>query len=527
MSDFALNRFYSYAEVEQLLFALRDAHPDICTLEALAKTNEGRTIWGVTLAANCTEEDTPDMRPAFYVQGGLHAEEGMGITGSLALLHAMTENPEYRKQLETVTVYILPCINPDGSNACVTTGVAVRSMLERLPEDTPNALIPQDLDGDGKVLTMRWEDPTGLWKADPECGDLLVQRVPGDTEGPFYHVCTEGMFQNYDGSGNIHNMRNLDMNRMFAGDWKDTPNGGDYPGRHVEPRTVMEFLLTHPNIFAAFDIHCGTRALIFDLPGNQADATVMRKVMRLGKEITGIDPVSEGNYGRGQDAKATVLPGVFRGYMQDTFGLIGATVELGNGWNSVGLTSREIWDAPDGIMVKEFLSRIIALHDAHGSKIAAPWVKYNHPQLGEVEIGGHIQGNAYFMLADDMLEILPKVTVFLREMMLWHPKLELVNVKADALGSDVVRVRADVINTGKLGTTVLKGATGFHARYPLRLQISGAEEVLSRGNVKEFPGLDALESQKAEWFVRAKAGTTLTVTATHPKGGVAKVNITV
>ena len=33
MSDFALNRFYSYAEVEQLLFALRDAHPDICTLE--------------------------------------------------------------------------------------------------------------------------------------------------------------------------------------------------------------------------------------------------------------------------------------------------------------------------------------------------------------------------------------------------------------------------------------------------------------------------------------------------------------
>ena len=213
--------------------------------------------------------------------------------------------------------------------------------------------------------------------------------------------------------------------------------------------------------------------------------------------------------------------------MQDTFGLIGATVELGNGWNSVGLTSREIWDAPDGIMVKEFLSRIIALHDAHGSKIAAPWVKYNHPQLGEVEIGGHIQGNAYFMLADDMLEILPKVTVFLREMMLWHPKLELVNVKADALGSDVVRVRADVINTGKLGTTVLKGATGFHARYPLRLQISGAEEVLSRGNVKEFPGLDALESQKAEWFVRAKAGTTLTVTATHPKGGVAKVNITV
>lgn len=526
MSEFAYNRFYSYKEVEELLFAVRDAHPDICSLEALATTNEGRTIWGVTLAANCTEEDTPAKRPAFYVQGGLHAEEGMGITGSLALLYAMVENPEYRKQLETVTVYILPCINPDGSNACVTTGVTVRSMLERLPADTPNALIPQDLNGDGKVLQMRWEDPTGLWKMDPECGDLLVQRVPGDTEGPFYHVCTEGMIDNYDG-GSIKGMRNLDVNRMFAGEWKDTANGGDYPGRHVEPRTVMEFLLTHPNIFAAFDIHCGTRALIFDMPANQQDANIMRKMMRVGKEITGIDPVSEANYGRAEGAKATVLPGVFRGYMQDTFGLVGATIELGNGWNSIGMTAKEIWDAPDGIMVREFLNKIIALHDAHGSKIAAPWVKYNHPQLGEVEIGGHIQGNAYFMIADDMLEILPKVTAFLHEMMNWHPKLELVNVKADALGGDVVRVRADVINTGMLGTTVLKGATGYHARYPMRLYLTGAEEILSQGGVKEFGGLDVLESQKLEWFVRAKPGAELTVTAAHPKAGVAKITVTV
>ena len=249
--------------------------------------------------------------------------------------------------------------------------------------------------------------------------------------------------------------------------------------------------------------------------------------MRVGKEITGIDPVSEANYGRAEGAKATVLPGVFRGYMQDTFGLVGATVELGNGWNSIGMTAKEIWDAPDGIMVREFLNKIIALHDAHGSKIAAPWVKYNHPQLGEVEIGGHIQGNAYFMIADDMQEILPKVTAFLREMMRWHPKLELVNVKADALGGDVVRVRADVINTGKLGTTVLKGATGYHARYPMRLYLTGAEEILSQGGVKEFGGLDTLESQKLEWFVRAKPGTDLTVTATHPKAGVAKVTVTI
>ena len=112
-------------------------------------------------------------------------------------------------------------------------------------------------------------------------------------------------------------------------------------------------------------------------------------------------------------------------------------------------------------------------------------------------------------------------------MMQWHPRLELVNVKAETMSGDVVRVRADVINTGKLGTTVLKGATGYHAQYPLRLYISGAEEILNRDGIKEFGGLDALESQKLEWFVRAKPGTELTITATHPKGGVAKANVTV
>ena len=116
MDQFVYNRYYAYEDIEQMLFALRDAHPEACALEALAKTEEGRTIWGVTLATNCTPEDTPDKRPAFYVQGGLHAEEGMGITASLALMYTMLENPEAKKQLDTVTVYILPCINPDGSN---------------------------------------------------------------------------------------------------------------------------------------------------------------------------------------------------------------------------------------------------------------------------------------------------------------------------------------------------------------------------------------------------------------------------
>lgn len=520
------DHFYTYEELQELLLAAQEAHPELCKLTALEKTPGGRTIWSATLSTAPTAEEA-SQRPAFYVQGGLHAEEGMGITASLAFLYTMLEQESARKLLETVTVYITPCINPDGCNTCVTTGMDIRSMVEKLPDGTPNALIAQDLDGDGKILTMRWEDPTGEWKMAPGCGNLMVLRQPGDTEGPFYHVCTEGLVANYNGSGPVKPMRRLDMNRQFAGNWKDTNEGGDYPGRHVETRAVMEFLLSHPNIFACFDIHCGTRALIVDMTSNPSDNQALREMMALCKEITGIEPVAESNYGRALDAAPTVLPGVFRGYAQDTFGLLGATVELGNGWNSAGYSAKEVFEAPKGIMCEEMIAKIMALHEKHDSQIAAPWVPYDHPQLGKVEIGGHIHGNAYFMLAQDMLELIPKVTLFLQQIMQWHPRLDLVNVKAEPMGGDVVRVRADVINTGKLSTTVLKSAAGFHARYPVYLTVSGGEEMLSGIAKPQFAGLDPLEYQRVEWFVRAKPGTELTVTASHPKAGETSVQVTV
>ena len=527
MKEFSYNRYFNYQEMEAFLHEMHQAHPDLCRLEALAKTNGGRTIWGVTLAANCTETDTPEMRPAFYVQAGTHAEENNGVTGALALLFEMLEKPEYRKLLETVTVYITPCINPDGCDDCLTKYMRIRSAWEQQPEGTPNALKLCDIDGDGRILQMRWEDPTGRWKAPADCGGLLVERLPGDTEGPFYNTCFEGVFENYDATAQVNDMRRVDMNRNYPCGWLDLHHSGDYPGKYTETRTVMEFLLSHPNIFAAFDLHAGSRALILSYSDNPNDVAIMQKIMAVSKKITGLECVRSGYYGVKEGEKHDPLPGCFDPYVYHSFGVINGTVELGYGWDSAGFSLDEIWNAPDGTMVQSMVSKIVEVHQKQGSQLAAPWVKYNHPQLGEVEIGGRLWGNSGMLLASDMIEVLPKVTAFMREIMQWHPSLELVNVQSDAVGGDVVRIRADVINTGKLGTTVLKGSEGYHAKYPLRLSLSGADEILNREMVKELSCLDPLESQKLEWFVRAKPGTTLTITAKHPKSGVARVNITV
>lgn len=429
------------------------------------------------------------------------------------------------KKLEEITVYILPCVNPDGVDICLTKQISMRSGFFPIDPDTPNALVPTDLDGDGRILQMRWKDPNGMWKDGAGCESIMVPRLPHDTEGPFYQMHTEGTVENYDRSGKIKAPQGYDLNRQFPPDWSNPANEG-HPGCFTESRTLMEFLTNHQNIFSVFDFHCGTRAMMFYLPENLPGANLVRRMMKLGKEITGMEIVRDGDYARQENHPPLTLSGTFCGYACHIFGIMSATIELGFGWDSIGMTPKEIWNAPDGFFEEKSVAKIVALHKKNGSVISAPWVKYNHPQLGEVEIGGRLFGNSGLMLAKDMNTVIPKVIDFLREIMNWHPRIEIADVEKEVLGENVVRVRADIINTGKMPTFIVNGSCTCNAHLPVRISIEGAEKILSRTET-ELGQLDVLQSKQIEWFVEAKTGTKLKVLAAHPRAGVTMVELTV
>lgn len=502
-----LNLAYNYQQICEYLKMAQKAHPDVMTLESLAKTEEGRDIWGVTLCKGGNPED----KPAFYVQGGVHAQETMGITCSLNFLWTVLEkNPEI---LDAQTVYIIPCTNPDGSNMSVTTGVEVRSKLEKIP-GLPNAVVPQDLNGDGKILFMRWEDPNGYYVQLPECGDVLVHRRSGD-KGPFYSMITEGVVENYNGGKPRQGMRNLDFNRQYGSGWADNLNGGDFPGNHVEPRTVMKFMSSHPNIYMIMDVHCGTRALIYATPSNLADARIFRKLAKMFKDITGELPVPRCDYGRPDGHPATDLKGFIDDYTYEALGVPTVTVELGNGYNSLGMSTPDIFNAD--MYERELIAEIVKMHAAKGRTVAAPWEKVNHPQLGEIEVGG-MDRNCYFMDLDEMFDLIPKVADYFLETSKLVPVLDFTSVTCDAMGGDIYRIRAGIINNGVLSTRLLYGSSGYHAvKEKIRFSVAGAQEILSAETNPEVHSLEPLDCATAEWFVRAKPGDEITVKAAHPK----------
>lgn len=511
-----LNHFYNYDEITAYLQAAKQEYPDLMELKSLATTDNGNEIWGVTLCKG----GCPDDKPAFYVQGGIHAQEGMGITCSLNFLWTVLE--QHPEILDELTVYILPCVNPDGSDMCVRTGYATRSKPERL-HGIKNAVIPQDLDGDGKILFMRWEDPNGYYVQLPECGDIMVQRRAGD-KGPFYSMIAEGVVENYNGGKLRMGMRDLDFNRQYAMGWVDTAVSGDFPANHIEPRTIMKFLSTHPNIFMMMDVHCGTRALIYSVPSNIADARFFRNLVKMGSAITGIEAIPGTIYGKPSDVPPAATKGTVRDYCNDCLGIPTLTVELGNGYNSLGMNAREVFNGD--LYGRELIAQIVAMHKAKGRTIAQPWRKINHPQLGEVEIGGRDYHNAYFMDADDMLELLPKVSDFFLKVIDMVPVLRFTHAECELMGNDIYRIRAGVINEGQLNTAVLYGGTGYHAtKDAIQFQITGAQEVLSRDGAPNVKSLDPLDTASAEWFIRANSGDEIKLKASFPKSVDANVSI--
>lgn len=503
-----LNHFHNYEEICAYIRKAQQEHPDVMSVTSLAKTEGGRDIWCITLCKGGNPED----KPAFYVQGGIHAQEGMGITCSLNFLWTVLEkNPE---MLDNLTVYILPCVNPDGSDLCVTTGLELRSKLERIP-GLENAVIPQDLDGDGKILFMRWEDPNGYYVQLPECGDIPVHRRAGD-KGPFYSMIAEGIVENYNGGKLQRGYRDLDFNRQYGVGWVDNPNGGDFPGNHIEPRTIMKFMSTHPNIFMIMDVHCGTRALIYATPSNISDARLFRSLAQTCQEMTGIEAVTSADYARPDGYPASNLRGHIDDYTYDALGIPAVTVELGNGYNSLGMTSHEVFNA--ALYERELMSKITAMHAAKGRSIAQPWRKVKHPQLGEVEIGGRDFHDAYFMDPDDMLELLPKVAEYFLKVSKQVPILEFTNASCDAMGGGIYRIRASIINNGQLSTRVLYGPSSYHANKDrIEFKLEGAAEILSNNISPSLRSLEPTDTTSVEWFVRANAGDTITIKANCPK----------
>ena len=108
-------QYTSYQETIDFLEKAMGEHPNLIRLQSIGTTWEGRPIMMVTISQDVTYADD---KPALLYTGTIHAREWIGIELATKFVKYIIENykvnPKLLRALTRNTLYMVPCLNPDG-----------------------------------------------------------------------------------------------------------------------------------------------------------------------------------------------------------------------------------------------------------------------------------------------------------------------------------------------------------------------------------------------------------------------------
>lgn len=549
--------YHRYDDLTHLLHVYATEYPQLVHLRSIGHSYGGRDIWLLTATNRATDDDTE--KPALWVDGNIHAVEVSGSTACLYLLHKLVteygNSPDITRCLDTRAFYICPRVSPDGAEyALAETPKIIRSSTRPYPydEDPVGELVEEDIDGDGRLLTMRVPDPNGAWKVCPTEPRLLIRREPTEADGQYYRLLPEGRIEGYDDV--LIRIRpkkeRLDLNRNFPANWRQEyqqEGAGPYPCSEPEVRALMQFIASHPNITGGISFHAFGGVLLRphthlnDEAFPAEDLWTYQAIGQKGAEITGYPAISVFHEFRYHPKQ--VLAGDFIQWMYEHIGVFTWGVELWSPQRQAGISDYKHIDWYRQHPLEDDLKLLRWSDEMLGGKGYVDWYPFDHPQLGPIELGGWDRLAAFVNPPPRFLE--REVAPF-PDWLVWHllisPRLELHEASSKPLGNGMYRVRLVVHNTGWLPTYVTKKALETKMVRGVVCEIDMPEGVtLETGKRREE--LTQLEGRaythtfsfafraetgatddraKVEWVVHAPEGGTVKLSARHERAGVVR-----
>ncbi|AKF24652.1 peptidase [Sulfurovum lithotrophicum] len=186
------NQYMSYQESLEFLHIMEKQYPDLIEIIKIGTTYEGRDI---VLAKISNNVETADEKPALLYTGSIHAREWIGHELALKFISHVAENwtvdPVLEKALSESTLYMVPCLNPDGYEYS--------------------------------------RKHFSFWRKNRR--------------------------KNHDGTYGVDLNRNFSIGFVKQKDTSSNVYGGEEPFSEAETRAIKEFVDTHDNITIALDYH--------------------------------------------------------------------------------------------------------------------------------------------------------------------------------------------------------------------------------------------------------------------------------
>lgn len=387
------NRYYNSQELDRIAARLMQAFPQLVQVGSIGKSYAGRSLTCLTVTN--VKAGTDRSKAAMYIDGNIHSNEIQGAEVALYTAWYVAENygqvDWITDLLDHKTLYILPTINPDARDYFLQQANSPHSPRSGLVprDDDGDGLLdedgPDDLDGDGNLVSMRRRDANGRWKSDPDDPRLLVRCKP-DEKGQFTLLGEEGYDNDGDGQVNEDGVGYYDPNRNWAWLWQPqyVQDGADYyPFSIPENRCVADFVLDHPNIAGAQSYH-NSGGIILRGPGaaqdeklyDDRDVRLYDFLGKLGEEI---------------------LPGYeYQVLYKDMYTVYGGELDWFYGSRGIYSFTNELWssfdyfrnkDKEDGWSRRQKETYRFDKLLLFGEGLV-DWKPYRHPQYGAIEIGG-------------------------------------------------------------------------------------------------------------------------------------------
>lgn len=478
--------YHTNTEINAFMREWAQRYPDIVELYTVGKSFGGEPIWQLTLTNKKTGRDTD--KPAAFFEGGRHSGEITATESAFYLAwHLITnygKDTAITRLLDRKAIYIKPVVNPDGSEMYRLTAQSNRSTVRPHDSDRDGLLDEdpgEDLDGDGYVREMRKFVGAGKGNAVIDTADKSgrLMRNVGANRGDWM-TYSEGVDNDLDGRYNEDGIGGLDLHRNYPTNWRPEPGldattrgwtqlgAGEYPLSETETRAVVLWVLTHPNIGVAntmdtsVPMHlrppstCEETECMFP-----SDLKLYQHMDSVGLSLTKYPWA--GDVYRKYNTRIPVNP--FTGDSAQPSPLFGHSPDFGYFHLGAIWYGDELWNGGrerdynndgriDPIEVLRYCD------EEFQGTCFMPWKKFQHPALGEVEIGGY---NPKFFSQNGPPQVLEKwarnQALFNLYMAQSLPQIEITDARVVALSgtqrdSATHEVRVTVRNSGFMPTAL-------------------------------------------------------------------------
>jgi len=242
-----------HAKLTDAMQSFAREHAEIATLVPVGTSRGGRRIDALRLARGSAAPGRPAILVVANIDGPLAWTSGLVLDHAQSLVARAATDPAVGTLLDTTTLYLVPRANPDAAEArfaaplaeVTATGVDVDTDRDgRSGEDGP-----ADLDGDGRIEWMRWEDPDGEWIEDPTEPRALLKADRSKGQIGRWRLAREARDADADEEVGEDPPHDAVVNRNFAAGWQEhAPEAGRFATEEPEARALADFVLLHKDI---------------------------------------------------------------------------------------------------------------------------------------------------------------------------------------------------------------------------------------------------------------------------------------